>query len=113
MNEIIFIFSFIVKPENQERYEASRKKSMEITKGEDGTLLYEVFRDKNGVYCQHERYANEEALWVHMQNTAESLAEWFAVAEIKQIITLGNVSDKVIEQYGLKDVYKPYARVEK
>ncbi|MCT4629041.1 antibiotic biosynthesis monooxygenase [Winogradskyella sp.] len=113
MNEVIFVFSFEVKPENQERYDEVRQQQFEISKSEKGTLLYEVYRDENGVYCQHERYANEAAAALHIQNTAEQLQEWYTLVELKQVISLGQLSDAYKEQFQLKEVYAPYARVEK
>lgn len=113
MNEVIFIFSFTIKPENQARYEEIRQQQFEVTKGEEGTLLYEVFKDENGVYCQHERYANEAALITHVQNTGTQLQEWMQLTEVQQTITLGNVSDGVKEQFQLKELYAPDARVAK
>lgn len=113
MNELICVFSFTVAPEKQERYEEIRKQQFEISKGEEGTLLYEVFRDENGVYCQHERYASEEACMTHVQNTMELLQEWMQLTEMQQSITLGKVSDTFIDQFQLKEVYAPYAHVEK
>lgn len=113
MNEVIFIFSFTVAPENQDRYDEVREQQFEITKNEKGTLLYEVFKGENGVYCQHERYANEEACLIHVKNTEKQLQEWFQLTELKQIITLGQVSESYKKQFKLKEVYEPYARVEK
>lgn len=113
MNEVVFIFSFAVPAENQKRYDEVREEQFAISKSEEGTLLYEVFKDDNGVYCQHERYANEEAAWIHIKNTQAQLQEWFGLVELKQVISLGNLSDTYKEQFQLKEVYAPYAHVEK
>jgi quinol monooxygenase YgiN len=113
MEELIFVFSFTVTPENQARYDEVREEQFKITEGEEGTLLYEVFKDENGVYCQHERYANEAAALVHVQNTQKQLEEWFQLVEMKQIISLGTLSDEYKKQFQLKEVFEPYARVEK
>lgn len=110
---LIFIFSFTVKEENQARYEQVLAEQLEITKAEGGTLIYEIFRDKNGVYCQHERYADEAACLTHVQNTSAQLQEWMQLTEIKQTITLGPVSDTFKEQFALKEHYSPYAKVNK
>jgi quinol monooxygenase YgiN len=110
---LVFIFSFKVKPENQKRYDEVRKQQFQITEGEEGTLQYEVFRDENGVYCQFEQYANEQALFTHVQNTSKQLQEWMQLTEPIQTIALGNVSDELKKQFQLKEVYKRYARVQK
>jgi quinol monooxygenase YgiN len=108
-----FIFSFEVKPENQKRYDEVREEQFAITKNETGTLLYEVFRGENGMYCQHERYVDEAAASVHIQNTAKQLQEWFQLVDLKQVISLGELSEDYKKQFQLKDVFTPYARVEK
>lgn len=113
MKEVIFIFSFTVPEENQKRYDEVREEQFAISKSEEGTLLYEVFKSEDGVYYQHERYANEEAAWIHIQNTQNQLQEWFGLVELRQVISLGELSDKYKEQFQLKEVYAPYARVEK
>ncbi len=110
---LIFIFSFTVKKENQERYEQVIAQQLEITKNEAGTLIYEIFRDENGVYCQHERYVDEAACLKHVQNTAVQLQEWTELTEVKQTIALGPISDTFKEQWGLKEHYLPYAKVNK
>jgi len=110
---IDFIFSFEVKPENQKRYDEVREEQFAITKNESGTLIYEVFRDENGLYCQHERYADEAAAVLHVQNTSKQLQEWFQLVELKQTISLGELSEDYKKQFQLKEVFAPYARVEK
>lgn len=113
MKEVICVFSFTVKPENEEAYQKMLAETFAITKNESGTLLYEVFKDENGIYCQHERYADENAVWTHVQNTSTQLQQWFELTEMEQIITLGTVSDTFKEQFQLKEVYAPFKRVEK
>lgn len=113
MNEVICAFSFTVKPENEAAYQEMLKETFAITKNESGTLMYEIFQDENGVYFQHERYADETAVWTHVQNTAKQLQQWFEYTEMKQLIVLGNVSDKFKEQYQVKEVYAPFKRVDK
>lgn len=110
---LIFIFSFIVKEENQARYEEVLAKQLEITKKEPGTLIYEIFKDENGVYCQHERYADEAACLKHVQNTSVQLQEWMQLTDVKQTIALGPISNTFKEQFALKEHYLPYAKVNK
>lgn len=110
---IDFIFSFEVSSENQQRYDEVRQEQFAITKQEEGTLLYEVFKDENGLYCQHERYADEAAALAHVQNTAKQLEEWFQLVNLKQVISLGKLSEEYKQQFQLKEVFEPYARVEK
>lgn len=111
MKEIICIFSFKVKQENETAYQNMLDTVLEKVQNEPGTLMYEIFKDKDGVYCQHERYANEAALWEHVQNTAPELQQWFEFTEIQQLIILGDISDKMIETYNVKEYYTPFKRV--
>ncbi len=113
MKELIFIFSFTVLAEKEESYQKILAETLEITKDEEGTLLYEVFKDENGVYCQHERYANEAACLAHVQNTHVQLQQWFELTDVKQTIALGEISDAFKEQFQLKEHYKPFKYVEK
>lgn len=112
MNELIFVFSFKVAPENETAYQKMLAQTFEITKDEPGTLMYEVFKDENDIYCQHERYADEAACMQHVQNTHIQLQQWFELTEMQQIITLGNASDALKEQFQLKEHYVPFKRVE-
>lgn len=109
----MFIFQFKVAPENEAAYQKMLAETLEITKNEAGTLMYEVFKDENGAYCQHERYANEAAIAQHVQNTHIQLQQWFELTEVQQIIALGNISDTFKEQFELKEIYTPFKRVEK
>ena len=113
MKEIAFIFSFKVAPENEEAYQKMLAETLKITKNETGTLMYEVFKDENSLYCQYERYADEEAVMQHVQRTHIQLQQWFELTEIQQIITLGNISNTLKEQFDLKEIYVPFKRVDK
>ncbi len=106
-----YFFAFNVKPENLARYEEVRKEQFRITKTEPTTLIYDVFKDENGMYWQHERYANLAAAKLHTTNTAQYLQEWFQLVELKQIIELTDAS-QMDKEYQM-DRYQPYARVEK
>ncbi len=110
---LIFIFNFTVKEENQARYKQVLAEQLEITKTEVGTLIYEIFKDEDGVYCQHERYTDEVACLAHVENTGIQLQEWMQLTEVKQTIVLGPVSDTFKEQFALKEHYSPYAKVNK
>jgi quinol monooxygenase YgiN len=73
------------------------ERQLDITAAKDpGVLSYEIFRDSGGNYCQHERYEDEAALMLHIQNTAAELAEWSEVTELSDTIVLGPVSDEFL-----------------
>lgn len=107
------VFSFIVKEGMQERYDNVIKESMTFAKSEEGTLVYEIFKDENGTYCQHELYADEQACILHCTNTAKQLEEWFQIVELKSLVALGPLSDEFKKQWELKEHYLPYAKVNK
>ncbi|WP_345223242.1 antibiotic biosynthesis monooxygenase family protein [Hymenobacter koreensis] len=105
------IFAFTVKPEHQERYEQVLAQQLAITKNEPHVLSYEIFRRPDGSYCQHERYANEAAIRLHMQNTAVPLKEWGEVTEITHMTALGPLSDAFTQEFHMQASYRPYAAV--
>ena len=102
------IFAFVVK--DQARYEQALAQQLAITKNEPHVLGYEVFRRADGSYCQHERYADEAAVRLHMHNTAAPLAIWTEVTEITHMTVLGTLSDEFKQEFGM-DNYLPYAAV--
>ena len=113
MKEVIFIFSFTVPAEKEDAYQKMLAETLDITKGEEGTLLYEVFKDENGVYCQHERYADEAACLTHVQNTGAQLQQWFELTDVKQTIALGDLSDGFKEKFQLQAHYRRFKHVER
>lgn len=102
------IFAFVVK--DQARYEQALAQQLAITQHEPHLLSYEVFRRADGTYCQHERYADEAAIRLHMQNTAEPLKSWTEATEITQMTALGTLSDEFKQEFGM-DNYLPYRAV--
>lgn len=112
--KVDFFFRFTVAAEKQARYEHVVAEQLEISKNEAGTLVYDIFRNSNGSYCQHEQYADEAALLTHTSNTATQLAEWMSLTELQQVIALGPLSDATIAQYQLQDGhYLPFQSVDR
>lgn len=109
---IDMIFTFTVKEGKQKRYEEVMAEQIAIAKTETGTLIYDIFRKPDGSYCQHERYASEDACQEHNKNTAPQLAEWFELTDIQQIIALGPLSESFKEQFGVEN-YLPFASANK
>lgn len=102
------IFTFTVK--DQARYEQALAQQLAITQQEPHVLGYEVFRRADGSYCQHERYANEAAIDLHVQNTAAPLAIWSEVTEITSMLALGPLSEAYKQRYNMLN-YLPYQAV--
>ena len=109
-NIIDLIFSFTVKPDDQARYEQTLARQLAITQNEPGLLSYEVFRRADGTFCQHERYVDEAAIRLHMQNTAEPLSVWYQVTQITHMIALGPLSDAFKQEFAMTN-YLPYAAI--
>lgn len=107
------IFKFEVPLENQDRYSEVLAEQLEIASKEPGTLIYEVFRTDDGSYCQHERYADEQACVIHCENTASQLSEWMELTNITQLIALGPLSQEFRNQFGIDTNYLPYANGKK
>jgi len=111
---IDMVFRFKVKEGKEDRYEKVIKKQLAITATKDpGVLIYNIFKEEPNSYCQHERYENEGAINIHLQNTAKEMAEWYEITEVFQIIVLGDVSEEFLKTIkGLNSsVYKPYKKV--
>ena len=104
------IFAFTVQEKDQARYEQALAQQLAITKNEPHVLSYEIFRQADGSYCQHERYADEAAIRLHMQNTAVPLKLWGEVTKITHMTALGPLSDEFKQEFGM-DSYLPYAAV--
>ena len=104
------IFAFTVPEKDQARYEQALAQQLAITKDEPHVLSYEIFRRADGTYCQHERYADEAAIRLHMQNTAAPLKIWSKVTKITHMTALGPLSAEFKQEFGM-DSYLPYAAV--
>lgn len=110
-NETVdLIFSFTVAEADQARYEQVLAQQLAITQNEPHVLSYEVFRQATGSYCQHERYANEAAIRLHMQHTADPLKVWAEVTTITHMTALGPLSEEFKQEFGM-DNYLPYQAV--
>jgi quinol monooxygenase YgiN len=105
------IFVFTVKPEDQARYEQTLAQQPAITKNEPYVLGYEIFRRADGSYCQHERYADEAAVRMHVQSTAEQLKVWESITTVTELIALGPLSEEFAQQYPMMKHFLPYAAV--
>lgn len=104
------IFSFTIKPEDQARYEQTLAQQLAITQNEPGLLSYEVFRQADSTFCQHERYVDEAAIRLHMQNTAEPLNVWSQLTQVTHMTALGPLSDEFKQEFAMTN-YLPYAAI--
>jgi len=98
--KIDLIFLFNVKQGQEALYEETVQKQLAITKEKDpGVTGYEIFKKEDGSYCQHEQYESEEAINIHVRNTAKELEVWGRITEITAIYALGNLSDAYLKLY--------------
>ncbi|GAB3742728.1 putative quinol monooxygenase [Spirosoma lituiforme] len=113
-NKTVYLIStFTVKPEDQTLYEQTLAKQLAITKDEPHVLGYEVFRQADGSYLQHERYVDEAGIWLHVQNTMEPLTVWSSIATTTHMMVLGPVGPDFKQKSGLDNVvnYQHFAEV--
>ena len=111
-SKIDFFFKFKIKEGYEERSQEVLKETLKITADKDpGVEIYEVFKDHNNVYCQHERYENEDALKLHCHNTMNQLGEWMQITENIQTVLVGKVSDEFLQNFAAYniEVYLPHA----
>jgi quinol monooxygenase YgiN len=91
-----FIFTFQVKEGKESEFDALTSRQLAVTTEKDpGVLIYNIFKNGDGTYCQFERYKDSAALAAHLANTADLLAQWYGMTEITQMIVLGDIDDAV------------------
>lgn len=111
-SKIDLIFRFTVKKGQEALYEETLQKQLAITAEKDpGVISYEIFKNDDGSYCQHEHYENEEAILIHMKNTERELEVWSQITEITQIFALGNLSEAYLKQYPEIVNFRTYRQV--
>lgn len=99
--QVHLIFEFTIKPGNENKYQETLARQLEFTERRDPYVLhYEIYKNDDGSYCQHEHYENEEAIVKHMQTTEEELKVWNDITEITSMYVLGSLSDAFVRQYG-------------
>lgn len=115
-NAIDIVFRFKVKAGEEERYQRAIDSILPITEEQEPYVLeYEIYRDADGVYTQHERYADEDAVHRHMEVTAPGQADWAAATDLEQVIVLGDMSEKFWNLYGGPHAkgYSPFRKIKR
>lgn len=91
------LFGYRIKPGMEDRFQAYLDKVLPVTEArEPYVLAYEIFQGDNGTFFQHERYENEEALWKHMELTAEAQEDFNAAAELESMNRTGVSRDFIL-----------------
>ncbi|MET7540313.1 hypothetical protein [Streptomyces sp. NPDC005507] len=111
-NEIENLFHYRVKSGMEERYQAYVNKVLPLTQAQEPYVLgYEILQGSDGSYYQRERYENEEAVWKHMELTAEGQADFAAATEMIELVILGELSQKFRDTFGITTTYTPLHQV--
>jgi hypothetical protein len=86
---ITLIFSYRVSDE--QRFQDYLDKVFPVTEADEPYMLeYEIYKNDDGVYTQHEVYLDGDALTKHFELTAEGQADWAAATEFINLVALGS-----------------------
>jgi quinol monooxygenase YgiN len=99
--QIDLVFRFRVRPGKEDLYQRSIDHIVPITETEEPYVLaYDIFRDDNGLYAQHECYVDEEAMFRHLERTAVGQKEWAEATDVIDVLVLGAAGDRFWETFG-------------
>jgi quinol monooxygenase YgiN len=86
---ITLIFSYRVTDEK--RFRDYLQKVLPVTEADEPYMLeYEIYKNAEGIYIQHEVYADADALSKHFKLTAEGQADWAAATDLINLVALGD-----------------------
>ena len=98
--QIDLLFRYRVKEGGESRFQEYLEKVPPLTEAEEPYVLeYEIFVQEDGIYLQHERYVDEEAINKHLTVTAEGQAAWGEATELLEISFLGDLSREFWERW--------------
>ena len=105
-NPIDVVFRFRVKPDKLELYKQAIDLVLPITEARESYVLeYEIYENAEGVYTQHERFADEAALHRHLEVTMDGQIKWAEATEVEQVIILGDMSKHFWNLYGNENTH--------
>ena len=105
-NPIDVIFWFRVKPGKLELYKQAIDFILPITEAKESYVLeYTIYQNAEGVYTQHERFADEAALHRHLEVTTDGQIKWAEATSIEQVIILGDMSEHFWNLYGSENTH--------
>jgi len=93
-DDIAIFATMNVTQENYAAFKAALAPIIDIVRDEEGTLLYDWFRQGDTIYL-YERYDNEAAFFAHLENNGPFFGDLFAVAEITSVTTMSPLPDGV------------------
>jgi quinol monooxygenase YgiN len=98
---IDLFFRFRVKPGKQDQYQKAIDHIVSITEEQEPYVLaYEIYRDDDGVYAQHERYVDEDAMFRHLEVTATGQQDWAESTDVLEVFVLGDATERFWNQFG-------------
>ncbi|WP_249998602.1 antibiotic biosynthesis monooxygenase [Actinoplanes sp. M2I2] len=98
--QVDLIFRYRIKDGEQDRFEQYLDKVVGVTEAEEPYVLeYHIYMQADGTVLQHERYADEDAIYRHLHVTAEGQADWAAATELLDIMVVGRLSQAFWDAY--------------
>lgn len=99
--QIDLLFTYRVKPGEEDRFAASQRAIYPVTERDEPYVIeYELFQREDGSYLQHERYFDEAAIDRHLERTADGQALWNAAVDLLEVFVIGPVSQAFIDRVG-------------
>src|SRR5262249_13536219 len=100
-HQVDLVFRFRVKPGKEDVYQQAIDHILPVTEQhEPDVLAYDIFRDDEGVYAQHEQYVDEDAMFRHLELTAPGQQDWAESTEVLDVLVLGAVTERFWSQFG-------------
>src|SRR5262245_41385223 len=89
-DRVDLVFTFRVKPDEQDLYERAIDALLPVTERDEPYVLeYEIYRDAEDLYTQHERYVDEDAMFRHLEVTEAAQVDWAEATDVQQVFVLG------------------------
>ncbi|MFJ9019750.1 putative quinol monooxygenase [Streptomyces sp. NPDC102259] len=108
------LFHYRVKPGMEDRFQDYLAKVLPVTEAQEPYILgYEIFQAPDGSYFQHEHYENEEAVWKHLELTADGQKDFAEATEMIHLTMVGNLTQKFRDTFlgGEGTDFKPFRSV--
>ncbi|WP_432013578.1 putative quinol monooxygenase [Streptomyces cucumeris] len=115
MSDVVYsLFHYRVKPGMEDRFQDYLTKVLPVTEAQESYVLsYEIFQAPDGTYFQIERYENEEAVWKHLELTADGQKAWSEATELIQLTMVGDLTQRFRDQFlgGGGIDFKPFREI--
>lgn len=89
------LFTYRIKDGQEKRFQDYLDMVPPLTGTREPYVLeYELFRRPDGIFLQHERYEDEDAISKHLEVTAEGQKAWGEATELLSLDVIGDLSQK-------------------